>query len=290
MNLTEIVSDTIFHFTYVKNALNIFKTNRFKLVPSIGTSAEDKYSPKNKVYYLSTARSKTGDYTISNAGNNSVVFVLDGTFFNKRYTGKAIDYWDGGISRAMNKAEMEDRIFHSEPYITFKNPNSVIKEIHIYSNDFQYQPLFELIKESKKNKIPVFVYNEKESFILQNKRKSLSLNDIKELFGNPPKKELSRYQRPKRDYFYPYLELMFKNDKDKLSRLAENKLFQINVAGLYREDVIRGLSAYIHNFKKEEIYADQIHTIVKYMRKNSLKTIRELIDHLAEKWNEILQR
>lgn len=287
--LNEMLSDVVYHFTYVKNALNIIKTKRFKLVPSIGTSVEHSFSVKNKIYYMSFARSKTADYTLENTANNAVSMVINGSVLNKNYKGKAIDYWEGFLKKMGRTSEMEDRLYHDKPYINFKNINDVIKEVHIYSDDFQYVPIFELIKECKKNKIPVFSYNDKDAFILQDKRKTISLKDIKELFKIKNLYKPHYSNRPRRDYLNPYLELMFKNKKEQLSHRADQKVWQITTADMYRDDVERELSADIHNFKKDELYADQIHKIVTYMKKHKLKTIRELVDHLGEKWNEILQ-
>jgi len=281
--LTEMLTDLVFHFTSLRNGLKILENGRFNLTPSIGTGAEDILKSGDRVYSISFARSRTADYTVQNAYSQGVVFNINGDYFNKNFRSRAVDYWERFWAKTDRTSEMEDRLFSFKPFIKF-DPTKAFSEIHILSTQLkETEPHYvvRFMKEAKKQNIPVFVYNDKKAFVLQDKRKSLSLQEIKSLITDPM--EPSKYSRPKRDYFDKYIELMMKKDRSELSKDARKKLWYMG-GSMYNEDMTRSLSADIHNLKKDEIYQDQIYTIVKYMKKNKLKTIRSLIDHLSDKW------
>lgn len=281
--LTEMLTDLVFHFTSLSNGLNILEKCKFNLTASIGTEAEDLLKSGDRVYSISFARSRTADYTAQNAYSQGVVFNINGDYFNKNFRSRAVDYWERFWAKMDRTSEMEDRLFSYKPFIKF-DPKKAFSEIHVLSTQLkETEPhyVLRLMKEAKKQNIPVFVYTDQKAFVLQNKKHSLSVNEIKSAINNPM--EPSKYARPKRDYFHAYIDLMMKKDRSELTKDARKKLWYMG-GSMYNEDMTRALSADIHNFKKSEEYQDQIYTIVKYMKKNKLKTIRSLIDHLSDKW------
>jgi ribosomal protein S15P/S13E len=286
--LNEMLTDLVFHFTSLRNAENIMKTGRLKLTPSIGTGAEDYLKSGDRVYYISLARSRTADYTVQGAYREGVVFNMNGQYFNRHHRSRAVDYWErmwAHRTKDGRTSEMEDRLFSDKPFIDL-DLSKAFSGIHILVKDdlvsFQVMSAINIVKIAKQNNIPVFVYDDKNAFIIQDTRKAMSVTTLVDMYKKSEKKE-PYSGRENRGYFDKWLELIFKTDRSQLSKQAKSMTW--NMYGMYADDMTRSLSADIHNYKKDETYADQIHKIVSYMKKNGFKTIKELISHLGEKWN-----
>ena len=105
------------------------------MTASSGTKTERDISKQE--YYLSTTRSKVGDYTLHQFHKSGLVFELNGDWFNHHYKGGPVDYWGGklphyGPGLKGRYSEMEDRVFSDEPFIPLpKNPKELIKAVHI---------------------------------------------------------------------------------------------------------------------------------------------------------------
>ena len=80
--LFESVSSIVYHSTQLYSAAQILNDSRFRLAASSGTETELALQKSNKPYYLSTTRSKVGDYTLHQFYKDGVVFVLNGDWFN----------------------------------------------------------------------------------------------------------------------------------------------------------------------------------------------------------------
>jgi hypothetical protein len=91
--LFESVSSIVYHSTQLYRAAQILNDSRFRLAASSGTETELALQKSNKPYYLSTTRSKVGDYTLHQFYKDGVVFVLNGDWFNYNYKGGPVDYW-----------------------------------------------------------------------------------------------------------------------------------------------------------------------------------------------------
>ena len=137
-DLFESVSSIVYHATRLYNAAQILADARFRLAVSSGTDTERNLQKGNKPYYLSTTRSKVGDYTLHQFYKDGVVFVLNGDWFNHNYKGGPVDYWAGQRLKSSEVglkgrySEMEDRVFSDQPFIPLpKNPKDLIKAVHI---------------------------------------------------------------------------------------------------------------------------------------------------------------
>lgn len=159
----------------MRKAYNIIVQGEFRLSPTFihPSNVETKFS-KN-YYYLSTTRSKLGNFHQSE--NIGVMFKLDGDKINRNYKGIAVDYYSGlGGSK-----EMEDRIVSNKSTLPFKS-NVLSMDILLseeYMTDIDARIAFFIYVYGKKNGIPILVYTDRRAFINSDKRKALSYDIIK---------------------------------------------------------------------------------------------------------------
>ena len=92
--LTEAASAIVYHYTNTAAAARILTSGEFLLASSTGTQAEKDYEIPGYPYFLSTTRTKVGDYHNRYVGSSAVMFVLNGTWLNHNYKTKPIDYWN----------------------------------------------------------------------------------------------------------------------------------------------------------------------------------------------------
>lgn len=192
MRLNEIIleslSPILYHKTSISNAYKILNSNEFLLTPSIYHKEEDNINHKRNYYYLSTSRSKISGYYKDDT--SGVIIALDGSKLSKNHSGKAVDYW-GKDFRDMDpqKFESEDRLYSKKPKIS--NAMNYIKSIHIINSksDAVVKFISSIVGISKSNNIPVFLYDDPKSWLLQDTKKSIDISDYndvdKELVKSP---------------------------------------------------------------------------------------------------------
>ena len=86
-------TDNLYHYASIGPALKILQTKRFELSSATGNKAEEIWAKKGYEFYLSTTRSKVGDYHVR-PYKSGVMFNLDGRWLSQRYPVKPIDYWE----------------------------------------------------------------------------------------------------------------------------------------------------------------------------------------------------
>jgi hypothetical protein len=303
-DLFESVSSIVYHATRLYNAAQILADARFRLAASSGTDTERNLQKGNKPYYLSTTRSKVGDYTLHQFYKDGVVFVLNGDWFNHNYKGGPVDYWghnskmwrgdiagQGGLKGRYS--EMEDRVFSDQPFIPLpKNPKDLIKAVHILykpDNDTrrnQYMRI--LLTKAKQLGIPHYVYEDDAAYVLQDTRKAIPLTSefIKSL-ANPEIQKIGTgwTDRMKSDYLKGWREIYYAKDKVSLSkegkRTADKVLY-------YLKDAYSGLSADIHNVKAK---ADPgLVKLIKIFKKMGVSSSNQYVDAMRAKWEPIYKQ
>jgi hypothetical protein len=161
--LEEGLSDIVYHSTMLRSAINILETGQFELQASFAKETES--SINNSGFYLSTTRSRTGEYHTGGKKDQyisdfTVLFELDGKKLSQQYKAKPVDYW-GPLFKDSNtgsplKDEMEDRVFSrtrtipSLPYI---------KKIDIYVKTEDNHSFFGKSVNTDKNKYLLYFYN-----------------------------------------------------------------------------------------------------------------------------------
>lgn len=297
IEIFEAATAILYHATTIHAAASILKNKEFSLTAAVGTDSERAHSKGSRFYYLSTARGKTADYTIHNIYNTGVVFNLNGDWFNSRYKTAPIDYWEGWWIKQREAGskdrgrEQEDRVFSYDSEIKLPTPmTDLISEIHVLitmdvlEKDDRFQvALRQLIISSKQNDIPVYVYNDKKDMILQNKSKTMDMKELVPLLKD--KSDRKPWPRMKRDWLKIWRELYYQDDRNNLSSYASRKAYDLMYGGGFRqEEMVTGLSADIHNSRKNVEEKEDLKKLLDIFRKEKITSPKEYIELLAKKW------
>ena len=277
--VTSGISDVVYHYTSISSATKILSENQFAL--TFISSSDDINKPKDKYYYLSTTRSKTGSYHIGSTENFGVLLKLDGAKLQHNYIGNPVDYWGREFRKvAPSKNEMEDRVWSEKPFI--EPALKYIDEIHIYFVGVERavlkRQLRKLLIEAKLKGVPTFLYTDKESAKLLDKRRAIPLSKID--LRTEANREPSR-SYGKRDDMATWLELY---EKDDITHLSTEPFggAKRSLTSLWAYDGIDSFKADIHNAKRG---TPALHKIVQVIRKNGWDVV-DFYKHLQEKWTK----
>lgn len=285
-------SPILYHLTNQTSALAILKDNEFHLAPATGTAADNKLN-KGKMYFLSTARSKTGKYNTLRHG--MVQFVLDGIKIGQNFKASAVDYWgeqyrgfDGG------KYEMEDRILSDKPTMPSLK---YIKEVHFQAlgdkSSRNPEPQVDkrdklrfrqLIIFCKLKKIPLFIYASSADAKLMNKAKAISPKELN-LKRDTIERAWVERKRPRASTSgYGLMELIHQR---KYTQLTKKGLYWLDYLKPYREsDFVTQVGNEIHNNKRDQSHT--IHKVLTWMRENKIADVQALFDYLQPRWSKSL--
>lgn len=285
-HIEEGATSVLYHYTSGRPALKILQTGEFELTSSYGNKSEEKITPPGYPYYMSTTRSKVGDYHVRYPGSHAVMFVLDGNKIAQRYKVKPVDYWErmwASDESNQRTRESEDRVYSKTPTI----PADSIKEIHqlVMGKDEHRGPVIRnMAILAKKRGIPIFFYTDEDSWVLQDKRKAVPVSQIaSELGGQMP----NAYHRPSRriSSLEQWLELIMKSDQSQLSDEANKLRYNLVYYGSRHSEDDQSLRNDLHNARKpgetDRPYAIKL---IDYMRKNGMSTI-DLKNAMVAKWS-----
>lgn len=297
--LTEAATEKLFHITPIHKAAAIVIDRRFVLSPSVVKETELRFQPNNKYYYLSTSRSKIGDYITQKAKAGMpiwAVFNLNGHWFNERYKVNPVNFFSPPwkpFETQSDPDEMEDRVTSRDPVIPLPdNATDVISEIHFYLGTVQYDfvvrnrghHVMNLIKGSKRLGIPLFFYDDASNFFMQNKGKSIPLREVLPRLKGAwkRKKPLVFEPEPHRDYYLQLRELYYKTDENELSPPAKKLLFMLRKSTLHT--ATQHIQEKLHEVYKE--YRKSLDKLVRIMTKERLNTPGDLTKFLQDKWKD----
>jgi hypothetical protein len=277
--IVESLSKTVFHYTNAKTALAILQSGEFQLSSVLG-SVEQQYAPKGYPYFLSTTRSRRGGYH-NIIGQQAVLFVLDGDWFNNHYPSKPVDYWgDRSPDRSFGRThEAEDRVFSKNPTISING----VKAVHLYC-DKDADPAVrawcrQALIKAKKNGIASYFYTDQTAWRNFDTRKQ---GDIESLAGQ---EHTSKRVSTHRGYLLPWIELISAINLNQLSKKANEIRYSLQY--IYdKQSVTAGLKNELSNARKPDPGADRKHAIkiIKYMQQHKIDSVAALVDHLADKW------
>lgn len=291
--IIEGATDILYHYTGLSPAEDILKDGEFGLSVLIGV--EKRKMPKGYDFFLSTTRSRTGDYHRITA-NIAVVFVLDGRAIGQRYKVVPVDYWDqswlsthipGSSLKGYRTRESEDRILSTDPTMSLK----YAREIHILIKDLGRTELAraqirQLLDLANQRNLPHWVYFNEQAWRLQDKRRALLPQHEEEYFRGevPARKDYTNTQWEPKNYLYPWSQLLSLNpdQRDELRPAAKDLLRQMEWGP--RPDGDLGLNQDLFNARKpyDTGRTDAV-KILQFMRKNRLDT-PGLVQYLAKKW------
>jgi GNAT superfamily N-acetyltransferase len=274
--LNERATDIVYHYTTIGPALNILKSGEFQL-SSVAGSVEQDINPKGHNFFLSTARSKGGEYH-SRVGDSAVMFVLNGRWFSDRYPVKPVDYW-AGFSIAGRNKEAEDRIFSKDPTM----PIDPVTSIHVLlkeQNPFASAKTRQFLIRAKTLGIPTYLYKDESAWRLQNTAKAVSVAQMKSELSGP---ETFRTGGSGSRWLLPWLEVIFgKTDAD-LGKKAKDLVRGFRYYHNPGDD--HGLGNELSNARKPgNLDREDAVKILKFMRQNRMLTHKDLVNYLVDKW------
>jgi len=285
--LLEAATSIVYHYCGVPAAAKILTSGVFQLSSVTGNKSEEMYTIPGYPYFLSTTRSKVGDYH-RYAGTSAVMFVIDGNWLNQRYKTKPVDYWDRSWqhSGGTRTSESEDRVFSKEPEIAIDGVRAVhvlLKEQHEYRSP----EVRTILITAKKRNIPAYLYTDENAWRLQDTRKAVSPATVAPLLKGQQQKGYTP-SRPVTMYLEPWLELIYKNNKAALTPRAEKLRHDLVYYGSRYRNEDSGLGTDMSNARKPN--STDYPTAVKindYMRKNKFANTVALKNAIADKWENI---
>lgn len=282
--VNEAATSIVYHYVNTSAALKILASGEFLLSSTTGNKSEEQYAPPGYPYFLSTTRSRVGDYH-RYAGDGAVMFTINGDWLNQRYKTKPIDYWERAWQHSPDRTrESEDRVFSKTPSI----PIDGVTAIHVLLkgwHEFRSPQTRKILILAKKRGIATYLYDDEQAWRLQNISRSVSPGQMKDaLSGQDP----SRVTRQGYTSLEPWLELIFKNKKADLSPKAEKARYKLVVYGGRYPNEDDGLGTDMSNARKPS--AADYPMAVKindYMRRNRLSNTVALKNALVQKWSNI---
>lgn len=296
--ISEGVSQILFHHTTADKLVSILRDDRFRLGNNLGTSSDRMNKGKAfKPFFFSTSRLKYGGFARSfSEQGEQVNIVLDGQKLSYNLEGAAVDYWGPewraasmDLDSRLRNNENEDRLISAKP--TIEKAHEYIKEIHLLmdrraamlyldykkyeeqddndrSRAFSRNQLYYQIAEyAQVLNLPIYFYSDFNSFKVLDKRKAMT-----EVRGRSNKIE-------------NIVELFVAETQDQLSPEADKVRYNL-IYHNWNNDFVRGLDADIHNGKTREIESLSIAKLVKWMHKYRLRTTKDVVDFLANKWSD----
>jgi hypothetical protein len=285
--LLEAATAIVYHYCGVPAAAKILTTGVFQLSSVTGNKSEEQYAPAGYPYFLSTTRSKVGDYH-RYTGSSAVMFVLDGNWLNQRYKTNPVDYWDRAWqhSNGTRTSESEDRVFSRKPEIAIDG----VRAVHVLlkeHSEYRSPEVRTILITAKKRNIPAYLYTDETAWRLQDTRKAVTPGAAAPLLKGQQQKGYSP-SRPPTMYLEPWLELIYKSNKASLTPRAEKLRHDLVYYGSRYRDEDSGLGTDMSNARKPN--STDYPTAVKindYMRKNKFANTVALKNAIADKWENI---
>lgn len=285
--LLEAATAVVYHYAGVSAAAKILTSGVFQLSSITGNPSEEQYAPPGYPYFLSTTRSRVGDYH-RYTGSSAVMFVLDGAWLNQRYRTRAVDYWERSWqhSGGTRSSESEDRVFSKQSEISI----SGVTAVHVLLKEQQENRSPEvrtILITAKKRGIAAYLYTDESAWRLQDTRRAVTPAAAAEILKGPQTKGYTP-SRPQTMYLEPWLELIYKNNKAELTPRAEKLRYDLIYYGSRYPDQDSNLGTDMSNARKPN--SNDYPMAVKinaYMRKNQFATTVALKNALVDKWDKI---
>ena len=289
--LTEGATDILYHYTGASGAVDILRSGEFGF--TVLSGADRKSMPPGYDFYLSTTRSRVGDYHRT-SGNIGVMFVLDGRAIGQRYRVVPVDYWEqswlsthrpgmGGV----RTSESEDRILSTRPSM----PLSYAREIHIFVRDrksHEKTPAWvrTLIDLAEQRGIPHWTYFNESAWRLQDRRRALSPEHEQEYFQGDleSRRDYAGTQWEPMNYLARWEQLidLDPSQRAELRPKAQDLVRQLEYGVRPGDDA--GLIQDLSNTRKPyDVGRSSAVKILQFMRRNRLDA-PGLVQYLAKKW------
>lgn len=288
--LQERASPILYHYTNIYAGLQILSSGHFELSSVVGNQSETDLAPQGYPYFLSTARTRIGDY-MRYIGSSAVLFVLDGDWFNRRYKVKPVDYWERAWLQGLNRTrESEDRVFSREPTISIGG----VREVHVLITETESHRsprARQLLLAARRRGIPAYLYDDREAFRLLDKRRSISVSQAgSKLSGSIPARRT--YRSDLESSLDQWLELIHKKSRGELTPRADKLAHNLVYYGRGDTKGDQNLGNDLSNARKPDSGADRRAAVklIQIMRQQKIMSTVDLKNRLAEKWAEIFKQ
>lgn len=291
-DLSEAISDIVYHYANLKIAAKILKSGEFRLALASVDPIEKRFQPKSDDYFMSVTRTKLGSFHANGTRTTGVLFVLDGRWFNQRYKGAPVEYFSGG--RSSGRSEAEDRIFSKEPTIPIKP----VVEMHILLNsqgDSYMQPpeaVRTILIEAKRRGIPYYVYFNHDDWIAQNKRKALDSKEyLRFASGNSNTNGDRGYNRLKiriNQLLKIYQQLIRLNDYDKLDKNSQQYASEISRGEYYYKFLLDEFADAMNQERKPNDEGYELATKFTSVIRRNFGSPEQMFAQLSKKWKKII--
>jgi len=288
--ITEGATDILYHYTSIHNAALALADGNFKLSSVAGNKSEASYAPPGYNYFLSTTRSRVGDYHRW-VGTGAVMFVLDGQWIGSRYPVKPIDYWERAWQHSPDRTrESEDRVFSKKNEM----PITPVTAIHVLlkEQDERRSPLTrKILIDAKKQGIKTHLYTDEQAWRLQDTRRAIKAGDTGDLLRGQQRTD--RFDRPIRGLaarrggepygrsdILDWIELIKKKPGQPLSKTADKLRYNLQYWG----DHTQRLENDLFNAKKpgDREYPLAV-KLADWLSKQGID-VKQLSEFLKKKW------
>jgi len=301
--LLEVHLEDLYHATYHSRLIKILKDDAIKLAFTGGTEA-DAWINKGYHFFLSTMRAKYGNFVRSSDSSNSkqiredTVIHLDGRALTAAgYKVFHVDYW--GMGRPAS--EQEERIASNKNEI--KPLSKFVKDIHVFvkipeqspsnlQDKFTLKRYHELDELAQKSSVPIYFYINGQESLFQLQRNERAYKSIKQFL---PSLNWSDDDLESIKYYAKYDSPEYLQKQQTVLRAFLNIYNQVNLDDDYTKhildlihryphDVYPKISSEIHNLKKSHpsIFVE----LVNVMKKEKLKTIKDLVNFVIDRENK----
>ena len=294
--LDEGITDVVFHKTRLDLAADILDSNKFMTSVAFGTPA-DKEHNKGKLYYFSTMRSPTGDYSPSLP---AVTFGLDGRKLGERSKAAAVDYWGPNFPTD----EMEDRVLTDEPYLS--PATKYITGIHVglpISDKYRkmratrVEEAEAIDAAAERLGIPVYFYTSEKTYSILNKTKRLTLDQWKEAFkeaGSELDEPWGYESRPYKSSLLADVAQMIQGfesgNVDNIEKGYQTEWYNIKYDSQWGKGLsgrASQLQVAIHNAKANPDERDVVNLIAQKVKKlGGLQELTNWIQQEIKKWSD----
>lgn len=297
MRLKEIINESlssiVYHTTGIRNAHTIIANDEFILSADFAKSSESKGRATD--FYLSTARSRFGAYHVDSQGyvnDYTVMFVLDGSKLNSRYSGAAVDYWQMNDERGIPmKDEMEDRLFSKSRSIPAKKYTRYV-DILIDKNSgyvSKKEYLLHFYNLCKRKGFVLRVFDNKQDFLIGrnpvNPAEMLAArSEVKGFTGFPEQNRRYKSQRVSE-----LQQLVAASNIMARGKIPSSEYTEV-LAGsygysrdYYKQEVIRRIKNDMHNETRKPIMAD----MAMIMRRHRARDVESLLDAMLDQYNSL---
>ncbi|MSX56097.1 MAG: hypothetical protein F2772_11260 [Actinobacteria bacterium] len=284
--ITEGATSVLYHYCGTNAAWKILKSGNFLLSNVTGNFSEKQYAPPGYPYFLSTSRSKVGDYH-NYTGSSAVMFVLDGNWLGSRYKVGPIDYWERSWQFTPNRTrETEDRVFSKTPEIS----TECIRAVHVLlkeNMENRSPEVRQILIMAKTRGLPTFLYRDEKAWRIQDTRKAIQPSQSGDLLKG--QEYSGKMYRPGRNLMDPWMELIYKSNKQDLSPDAEKLRHNLVYYGKNHPFDDQNLGVDMSNARKPSSGADydSANKLTDYMRRNKYPDTVALKTALVKKWDKI---